>query len=238
MSPSLKVIMQKFISNNLPKLVSVLLFVSLVLAYFFIPDVQTFFNKAWEILTSGDEQRIEKWVSSFGWVGPVVLIVAMIAQMFLIIIPSVVLMAVCILAYGPVWGSLLVFVAIGCASSVGYLLGKKLGSGLINSLIGAATEAKLEDFIKDYGFWAIAITRLNPFLSNDAISFVGGILKMNYLRFISATLLGVAPLTLFIAIMGERSEGMKTGLLWGSVLSLVIFGLYVYWSKRRKKKTQ
>jgi len=53
----------------------------------------------------------------------------------------------------------------------------------------------------DYGFWAIIVTRVNPFLSNDAISFVGGLLRMGYWKFIAAALVGIAPLTSFIAIM-------------------------------------
>ena len=226
--------MQKNILSLLPKILSALLVVGLVLSYFFIPEAKEFFNEAWSVLTSGDEKRIEEWVSGFGWAGPLVLIAAMIAQMFLIVIPSVALMVVCILAYGPIWGSLLVFVSIVSASSIGYLLGKFFGAGLITNLVGSKTEEKLEDFIDDFGFWAIAITRLNPFLSNDAISFVGGILKMNYLKFIGATLAGIAPLTLFIAIMGESTDGLKSGMLWGSLVSLVIFGFYVWWSKRKR----
>ena len=223
--------------KNLPKIVSALLVVGVVLAYFFIPEVEQFLNKAWSVLTSGDEKRIEDWVSGFGWAGPVILIVAMVAQMFLIVIPSIALMVVCVLAYGPIWGSLLVLVSIFSASSIGYLLGKTFGSRLIGNLLGSETEEKLEDFIADYGFWAIAITRLNPFLSNDAISFVGGILNMNYFKFIAATLAGIAPLTLFIAIMGESSDGLKNGLLWGSLVSLAIFIGYVWWNKKRNKNT-
>ncbi len=88
--------------------------------------------------------------------------------------------------------------------------------------------------MEDYGFWAVIVTRLNPFLSNDAISFVGGILKMGYWRFIFATIVGIAPLTLFIAVIGKSTDSLKNGLLWGSLVSLVIFGLYVYWDKCKR----
>ncbi len=226
--------MQKKLLSLLPKILSALLVVGLVLSYFFIPEAKAFFNEAWTVLSSGDEKRIHSWVEGFGWAGPLILIAAMIAQMFLIVIPSVVLMVVCILAYGPIWGSLLVLVSIVSASTIGYLLGNLLGEGLITSLVGSKTESKLEDFIEEYGFWAIAITRLNPFLSNDAISFVGGILGMNYFKFIGATIAGIAPLTLFIAIMGESTDGLKSGMLWGSLVSLAIFIFYVWWSKRKR----
>lgn len=151
-------------------------------------------------------------------------------------IPSIALMVVSVLAYGPVWGSSIILIAVFIASSVGYFIGRYFGPVLVEKLIGQKTEKKIGDFIEDYGFWAVIVTRLNPFLSNDAISFVGGILKMGYWKFIGATLVGIAPLTLFIAVIGNSTDELKTGLLWGSVVSLILFGLYVYWDKKKRNQ--
>ncbi|MCH2489998.1 MAG: TVP38/TMEM64 family protein [Flavobacteriales bacterium] len=222
--------------SKLPLFISIGIVAAVVLSYFFIPSVQSFLNEAWIVLTSNDEQRIEQWVSKFGWFGPLVLILAMIAQMFLLVIPSVALMVVSILAYGPIWGSVIVFAAVFSASSVGYFIGKYLGPVLVEKIIGPSTEQKIEDFIDDYGFWAIIVTRINPFLSNDAISFVAGILKMGYWKFIGATLVGIAPLTLFIAIFGQSTDQMKSGLLWGSIVSLILFIGYIWWDKKKRNK--
>ena len=222
--------------SKAPLIVSGIIIAALIAAYFFIPGVREFFSNAWEVLTSNNEERITEWVSQFGWLGPTILILAMVAQMFLIVIPSVALMVVSILAYGPVFGSLIIFAAIFTASSVGYFIGRYFGPVIVQKLIGPKNENKIEDFIEDYGFWAVIVTRINPFLSNDAISFVGGILKMGYWRFIGATLVGIAPLTIFIAIIGKSTDGLKTGLLWGSIVSLVIFILYVWWDKKKRKK--
>ncbi|CAN5226856.1 hypothetical protein BH23BAC2_BH23BAC2_09770 [soil metagenome] len=146
---------------------------------------------------------------------------------------SIALMVVSILAYGPVWGSIILFAAIFTASSVGYIIGRYFGPVISEKLIGQKTERKIGSFIEDYGFWAIIVSRLNPILSNDAISFVAGILKMGYWKFIGASLLGITPLILFIAVLGETTDGMTTGLIWGSVVSLVIFLLYVWWDKKK-----
>lgn len=208
---------------------------AVVLSYFFIPQVQQFLDNSWDVLTSGDEKRMEAWVNGFGFMGPIILILAMIVQMFLLIIPTILLMVVSILAYGPIFGSLIVFAAVFCASTVGYFIGLYLTEGKVSQLIGQKTERKVSEFLEVYGFWAVIITRLNPFLSNDAISFVAGILKMGYWRFIGATLIGIAPLTIFIAIIGKSTQSLKTGLLWGSLVSLAIFLIYVWWDKRRKK---
>ncbi|GGW96300.1 TVP38/TMEM64 family protein [Salegentibacter mishustinae] len=222
--------------SKAPLIVSGIIIIGLVAAYFFIPGVRNFLTEAWTVLTSNDEERITNWVSNFGWMGPTMLILAMVAQMFLIVIPSVALMVVSILAYGPIFGSLIIFAAIFTASSVGYFIGRYFGPVIVEKLIGPSNKIKIEDFIEDYGFWAVIVTRINPFLSNDAISFVVGILKMGYWRFIGATLVGIAPLTIFIAIIGKSTDGLKTGLLWGSLVSLAIFILYVWWDKKKRKK--
>lgn len=221
--------------SKLPLYISLALLACLVLSYFFIPSVKLFFNEAWNVLTSNDNARIERWVSDFGWMGPVVLVLAMVAQMFLLVIPSIALMVVAILAYGPFWGSLIIIIAVSTASSVGYAIGTYLSERFVKKIIGPSTKGKIENFLEAYGFWAVVVTRLNPFLSNDAISFVAGILKMGYWKFMGATLLGIAPLTLYLAIIGENTARLKQGLLWSSLVSLIGFGAYLWWDRKRNK---
>lgn len=222
--------------SKAPLYISGAIVLAVVLAYFFIPQVREFLQEAWKTLSSGDEDRIENWVSQFGLVGPLVIVLAMILQMFLLIIPTIALMVVAILAYGPIWGSLIVFAAVFAASSVGYIIGSYLGPVIVEKLIGVKAEKKISDFIERYGFWAVFITRLNPLLSNDAVSFVAGVLKMGYWKFIGATLAGIAPLIIFVAIMGRSNDSLINGLLWGSIASLILFIFYVVWDKRRSKK--
>lgn len=218
--------------KHLPLILSLVVVCGVVVSYFFVPSVQQFTDEAWQVLTSNDEQRIRKWVDQFGWYGPFIIILAMVMQMFLLVIPSIVLMVVSVLAYGAIWGSIIILAAIFVASSVGYFVGRYFGETLVMKLIGQKTEKKIEEFIENYGFWAIIVTRLNPFLSNDAISFVAGLLKMGYWRFIGATLAGILPLTVVIAVLGESSEQLKTGFFWGSLISLIGFGCYVWWDRK------
>lgn len=207
----------------------------LILTYFFVPSVSAFMEEGWNVLTSGDEQRTRVWVAQFGLWGPVIIIAAMILQMFLLVIPTPVLMVVAILAYGPVWGSLILLVAIFSASSIGYFIGRYFGPVIVEKLIGTRSNKKISAFIDDYGFWAVIVARISPFLSNDAISFVAGILKMGYWRFIAATFAGITPLILFIAYLGGNYERLKTGLVWASVVSIVLFVVFVWWDKKVRK---
>lgn len=222
--------------SKAPLYVSLGLVAAVIAGYFLIPGVRDFFKEAWDVLTSDDQQRIQQWVGQFGWMGPVVIVLVMIVQMFLLVIPTPLIMVVSILAYGPFSGSLIILAGIFCASTIGYWIGRYFGPVIVGKLVGNKTEEKIESFIDDYGFWAVIVTRLSPFLSNDAISFVGGMLRMNYWRFIGATLAGITPLTALIAFLGENNERLKTGLIWGSVISIALFAAYVWWDKKRHNK--
>lgn len=221
--------------SKAPLYISAGIIALVVLSYFLIPQAQEFMDTAWSVLTSGNESRTQQWVAQFGWFGPLVIVLIMVIQMFLIVIPTPVLMVVSIIAYGPIWGSLILFAAIFTASSIGYFIGRYFGPVIVEKLIGQKSEKKISAFIEDYGFWTVIVIRLSPFLSNDAISFVGGVLKMGYWKFIGATMIGISPLILFIAYLGGDYERLKTGLVWTSVVSLVLFIGFVWWDKTKRK---
>lgn len=221
--------------SKAPLYISIAVVAAVVLSYFFVPSVQEFLSNAWDVLTSGDRERTRDWVSQFGWWGPFIIILAMVLQMFLLVIPTPILMVVTVLAYGPIIGSIILFAAVFLASTVGYFIGRYLGPVIVDKLIGHKTDKKLTAFIDDYGFWTIIVVRLSPFLSNDAISFVGGVLRMGYWRFIGATMLGISPLIIFIAYLGGDYERLKSGLIWASVISLVLFVAFIWWDTKVRK---
>ncbi len=238
-------IKRKFQKREEQRSQSILIFIisgaiifALVLSYFFIPDFKNFINESIHILTSDDKERIRDWVSGFGFWGPVFIIVAMTAQMFLIVIPSVILMVVAALAYGPWWGSLITYVAIVVASSIAYFIGIHASHAFIDKLIGEKSEKKVEHYIQKYGAWAIIAFRISPFLSNDAISFVAGLGQMRYIKFIAATTIGIIPLIAMIAYLGRDTETLKTGMMWISGVTLVAFVIYVIVRERKKKKSK
>lgn len=221
-----------------PYILSLLFFGTLIALYFLNDSVQAFFTEAWEVLRSQDKERISDWVGQFEYWGPLVIVAAMTLQMFLFVIPSFLLMVVTVVAYGPWAGAGIILVAIFTASSIGYGIGVKFGTPVIDSLLGEKTEKKISRFLEDYGFWAVIVTRVSPFLSNDAISIIAGMLRMGYWRFIGSTMLGIIPLTALTAFLGENTDRLKGGLVWVGAISLVGFIAYVWWDRKRKQKLQ
>ncbi len=208
--------------------------VVLVSSYFLIPAFQEQVNIAFEVLTGEDDDRIQKWVETFGFFGPVVIIVAMMLQMFLFVVPNILLMMIAIVSYGPVWGGIISFVGVFASSTLGYFVGSKLSRVTLAKFVSIKNQEKIADFIRDYGVGSIITTRLCSF-SNDSLSIVAGVLKMQYKKYIAATMLGISPLIVLLAIFGNN-EKIEIALIWVTIGSLAMLVFYILFDKRRKKK--
>ena len=207
----------------------------LVASYFVFPSFEDAIDRAFEVLTSEDPELIKKWVSQFGIWGPIVIIVALILQMFLFIIPNILLILIAILSYGPIWGGLLAWVGVVTASTVGYFIGNKLSPVVVHRLVSQKTQETIREFVRSYGMKAIVVFRLSSF-SNDGLSIVAGLLNMRFRRYILATIMGITPLITTLAIFGRNAK-IEKGLFWvGGVLVLGL-AVYIIVDRRKKKLT-
>ncbi len=222
--------------KKLPFIISFSLVAIVVASYFFIPGFNGFIDEGFDVLTSNDQARIQRWVSQFRLAGPVVLILVMILQMFLFVVPNVFVMMVAIISYGPLWGAVISFLGVFFSSSVGYSIGRYLGPVTVDKLLSKKAQLKTTEFVKNYGIPAIAITRICS-LSNDSLSIVAGLLRMSYKKYILATIGGISPLIILLAIYGKNGKILK-GLIWIAAASLIILIIYIIIDKRRKKRKQ
>lgn len=205
-----------------------------VVCYFIFPAFQERVDNVFNILTSENQEKIEEWVKSFGVLGPIVLVLAMALQMFLLIIPNILLFTIAIISYGPVWGSLLCLIGVFCSSSIGYFIGKKLGPRAIDRFVSQKIQNRIEVFIERYGVKAVIIFRLST-ISADSLGFVAGILEMEYKKFILATLVGVSPMIILLAIFGNSGR-VETALIWIAGISLTALVVYFLLDKKRRRK--
>lgn len=217
-----------------PIIVYGILAVVLISCYFLIPQFKQEVDTAFDVLTGEDEERIERWVSTFGVLGPIVIVVAMILQMFLFVVPNVLLMMIAIVSYGPVWGAVISFCGVFAASSLGYYIGSKLSRVTLSRFVSIENQKKIAEYIHDYGVGAIVITRLCSF-SNDALSFVAGMLRMEYKKYILSTLAGITPLIVLLAIFGKNKK-IEWALIWITIASMVLLIIYIILDRRKKRK--
>jgi uncharacterized membrane protein YdjX (TVP38/TMEM64 family) len=215
--------------------ISILIVVGLVASYFIFPGFKDGIDEAFDVITSDDEDRIKTWVQRFGILGPIVLILAMAAQMFLLFVPNLLMFAIAIICYGPIWGSLICLIGVSCSSSLGYIIGKALGSKAIDRLLSQKTQDKISAFVHRYGFKAITIARMSS-LGTDSIGFAAGILEMNYKKFMIATMAGTTPVIGLIAIVGINGT-VEKGLLWLAGISLAALIVYIIIDHKKQRRT-
>lgn len=224
-------------AKKLPFTISFLVLFIFFACYFFIPSFNSSIREAFNVLISGDKDLIRDWVSQFGIWGPLVIILAMVASMFLFVVPNLLLLVISSVSYGPLWGSVISVVAVFISSTVAYLIGYWVGPALLRRILNEKTRTKLTSLVKDYGIGAIILFRLSPILSNEAISFIPAFLRMNYTKFIVATLIGSAPVIAILAFTtGDGNGNLKTVLIWLSVISLIAYIIYLTIDIRKKKK--
>jgi uncharacterized membrane protein YdjX (TVP38/TMEM64 family) len=210
--------------------------VPLVISYFLFPGFQAGVNDAFEVVTGDDPERAQGWVKQFGILGPLILIVAIAIQMFLLVVPNILLFAIAVVCYGSVWGALISLVGVFCSSSLGYYIGRKLGPRAIDRFVSQKAQNKIQVFIERYGVKAVVIFRLST-ISTDALGFVAGILEMNYKRYILATMAGVTPLIVLISIYGGNGR-IETALIWIASIALVALGVYIYLDRFKRRAAE
>lgn len=216
-----------------PYVLSALIILGIAGAYFFIPDFRATIQEGWKLIKAGERDAISAWFRSFGATGPLLILLFMFLQMITVVLPSFVLMVVCILGYGPIWGSLLSVGGIVLVAAIAYWIGHALGESVLQRFVGKETEKKMQKFLDKYGLGAVAVFRLSPFLSNDAVSFVAGMLHMPFAKFTLGTLLGIVPLTVAIAFFAQSIDQLQTGLIWIGIIGIALYGVYI-WLDRRK----
>lgn len=218
-------------------LVGLALALTLGAMYAFIPDVRVAVNEAYAVMVSGDRERIGAWVEGFGAWGPLTLLALNLLQTVLAFIPALPIMVVAVLAYGPLWGSLLAWTGLLCAASLGYGLGKVFGDPFVRRHLRPETAARVRAAVDRYGLWAVAVTRLTPLIPTDAVSVLAGVAGMGFWRFLMATAAGTAPVCLLLALFGANFEGLLWALGGATLLAVAAFVLLNVIVTRRGRRS-
>lgn len=221
--------------NLYPLLITLVILAGLGVVYALSPDLQQEIKQAFEYAKAGERQALAQWFKQFGAWGPIGIVLFMVLQMFLVVFPSWLPMIVANIGYGAIWGTLIAILAVACASTVGYILGRSLSQPLIDRLVGKKQERKLKGLVERYGFGIVVLFRLSPLLSTDAISIVAGALGMPYWRYMLATLAGITPLAAAIAYFVKDLDQLERGLYWLGGAGLLLYGIYIWLDMRRRR---
>ncbi len=119
--------------------------------------------------------------------------------------------------YGPVQGSVLTIAGAVLGASIAFGLSRYLGRRVLVRRTGGIARHLTRERSQLGLMAAIFVTRLIPFISFDAVSYIAGLTPIAFWRFLLATLAGTTPVCIAFAAAGAGATQA-----WGSPMSLVL----------------
>lgn len=151
--------------------------------------------------------ELRREIERLGWWGPFAIMGLMTAAIVLSPIPSGPIALVAGAAYGPLWGT--VYVALGAEASalIAFTIARHLGYEWLRRWPSAQAlfDRLGQDRSQNRLMAIVFASRLIPFLSFDAVSYVAGLTPLSFWRFAIATVAGIVPLSFALAYFGEQA---------------------------------
>jgi len=159
-------------------------------------------------------EKIKAFVSSNGILAPAAYIAALIF-LPLIGVPRLILAAAGGALFGLFYGVIYAAAGSTLAAILAYHLAFYSASGYVG--VSAAPGGRLFSalaFSHENSFKLIVLARICPIINCEAVNYICGAAKINFARFISATVIGTIPGSVVYAIMGEAimRMGLKGGI--------------------------
>ena len=191
------------------------LFVALagILWWLFQPELRTGFD--------GTVTGIESWVRSLGSWGVAGSIALMMAHSFLPF-PAEIVAVANGMVYGPVWGSVITWAGAMAGAISAFALVRKFGRPLLVQLLPAHQVQQLGDWSRESGGLTLLVARLIPAIAFNLVNYAAALAEVTWWTFIWTTGLGILPLTILLAVMGDRILELPLW-IWFVVGGCVVF---------------
>ena len=180
-----------------------------------------------------DPISILGFIEQFKGLSYLVFFLLILLEVIVAPIPGAVLYAIGGALFGTVIGGTIGLVANIFGSALAYYIGDKI-------VIEKKSERmmQLDHMVEKYGGYALFFLRINPFTSSDAFSYLAGIVKMDFKKFIVGTTLGLIPLIYLQSYFGgfllETNNIISTIFIFACAIYLAVF-IYLLFDKNLVK---
>jgi uncharacterized membrane protein YdjX (TVP38/TMEM64 family) len=161
-------------------------------------------------------REVEALIRSWGAWGALGSIGLMVAHSFLPF-PSEIIALANGMLYGPLWGSVITWVGamLGAAAAFGAV--RALGRPALRRLLPPSSHADLVRWSRERGGLTLLVARLIPVIAFNLINYAAALTEIRWWTFLWATGLGILPLTITLAVLGDNVLDMPP---WGWALLL------------------
>jgi uncharacterized membrane protein YdjX (TVP38/TMEM64 family) len=106
--------------------------------------------------------------------------------------------------WGPVWGALITWVGAMLGAAAAFGLVRWLGRPLLRRLLPEPQQQRLAAWSAARGGGALLIARLVPLIAFNLLNYAAALSAISWWTFLWATGLGILPLTVLLAVLGDR----------------------------------
>ncbi|GAA0655143.1 TVP38/TMEM64 family protein [Brevundimonas lenta] len=173
------------------------------------------------------EERLEAWLQGYSgspWAFAAT-VVLFVASAF-IGVPQFILIAACVVAFGPNLGFLYSWAATIASAGVTYWLGRGPTARLIDRF-DSRTLDRLKRFVGKNAFYASFMIRNVPSAPFIVVNMAFGATRANFWTYLAGCALGVLPKTALVAFFGGAVVSAVSG--DGVWTSLILAGVAVVW---------
>lgn len=173
------------------------------------------------------EEKLEAWLAGYR-VGPWGLVAAVVVFTLsaFLGVPQFILIAACVVAFGPWFGFLYSWIATVVSAAVTYWLGRGPTARALERFGGGAAE-RLQRFVGRNAFSASFIIRNVPSAPFIVVNMAFGAVRASFPDFLAGCALGVLPKTALVAFFGGSFMAAVSG--DGVWTSLILAGVAVVW---------
>lgn len=185
-------------------------------------------------------ETMRDFILSFGTWAIIIYIILMALNTITIMPPTVIMMVLSGILFGPFIGSLALWTGLLLGSIAAFFIARLIAQDFISARLGGRA-AKFNEQLKESGFSVVFIARLLGLPPYELVNYASGLSKISFRDFLLATMFGSIPGAILFATTGDRllNPDLTDPVLYALpifVLVTFIVTRTVTWLRKQKTK--
>ncbi len=181
-----------------------------------------------------DQEAVSAYLQSYGPLGPIVLFLLLVAQVFVAVVPGHALMVTAGYVYGTV-GLCVVIASTIVGSQIAFLIARRFGRDFIYKVASPEIIQRWDGIAKHQGILFYFFSFVLPIFPSDLMCYVAGLSTISARRFLIANILGRTCCAVFVTLIGIY--GMHPPVWFWIVAIVAISSFFGGWAIYKKQNT-
>lgn len=140
--------------------------------------------------------------------------------------------------YGPFWGTVITWVGAMLGAFPAFALSRTFGRPFVETMLARRHWQRLDDWTGEHAAQMVFLARFLPVISFNLVNYAAGLTRISWWTFGWTTGLGILPVTVSMAVLGDQAGEMPWH-WWLGLLSAACIGLLAIqrWMHRRNAKS-